>query len=592
MINARLDDLVSDRALVFPGPGEFVGATTVEQVRPLLRQVDAATRGGRWAIGWVSYDATPAFLPELAGFAAADGSLPPAGFWLTDAPQVTTAMQGLPTGGTSTDNWSVDWSAPVHAAKVRSVQTAIAAGETYQANLTTRLSGTLRGDPDAWYAELGRAQRGAFHALLRLDDRAIVSASPERFFRWSGDRLLCSPMKGTAARGADAAADAAARTRLLASAKERAENIMITDLVRNDLGRLARTGTVRVSDLLRAERYPTVWQLVSDVEAELPAGTDLLAIFDTLFPCGSITGAPKISSTALLAELEHGPRGLYCGAIGYVAPPQAPVRAEFAVAIRTAVVDLVEQTISYGVGSGITIDSDPEQEYAELAAKAKVVTEPAPQFGLPAPQFGLIETFGLRTVDGRQELINGERHLQRLAHSAEHFGFVLDLDLLRRQVRQATAGLTGARVRIELAADDRARVSTAELPQPTTRPLRVSVAADLPVDPDSPWVRHKTTVREHYDAARRAFPDADEVIMVNTRGQLTEATTANLLLRFGDRWYTPPSDDGCLPGVARQVMIDSGRLSERSLTVDDLRRADEVALINSLRGWRRVGAID
>ncbi|WP_392508825.1 chorismate-binding protein [Naumannella halotolerans] len=577
--SARLDDLVSDRALVFGGPAEFVGAAQVSQVRPVLEQVEAATRAGRWAVGWVAYDATPAFLPEVSGFPEPDPALPPAGFWITGPPRVTSALSGLPEGRAVAEDWADRWSPAEHRLKVQQVRQAIARGETYQANLTTRLSGRLDGDPAAWYRDLGTAQRGAFHALFTHRDVTVVSASPERFFRWDDDGLLCSPMKGTAAHGPTPAADARAREALITSAKERAENVMITDLLRNDLSRIARLGTVRVSELLRAEPYPTVWQLVSDVRAEPAEGVGLPEIFAALFPCGSITGAPKISSTELLAELEGTARGLYCGTIGYVAPPGSSVRAEFGIAIRTAVVDRRSGRVDYGVGGGITFDSRPADELREIQAKARVVTEPS------AP-FALIETLGLRPVDGAAELINFEAHLRRLADSAAYFGFALDTALVRSRVARAVSGLSAARVRIELARDGAVEVSTAGLPPDPDRPLRLAVASAHPVDPDLVWVHHKTTRRDHCRRAAEAHPEADEVLLINTEGRITEATTANVIVLVDGEWLTPPSSDGCLPGVERGRLLAAGLIRERSLTPEDLASAERIELINSLRGRR------
>ena len=576
--SARFDDLVADRALIFGAPRAELSAVRIDQVGPVLRQVERATAAGAWAAGFVGYDAAAAFLPVPRAPSASDG-LPLAWFMITDPPQVAPALSGLPAEGPGpTGPWQPAWSAAEHRDRVAAIRSAIARGDTYQANLTTTLRGHVPGDPAAFYRQLASAQHGSFHALLRVGDRVVASASPERFFRWSADELLCSPMKGTAPRGVSVAADAVARERLLDSAKERAENVMIVDLLRNDLGRIARTGTVAVSELLRAERYPSVWQLVSDIRAVPAPGVGLAEIFAALFPCGSITGAPKISTAKLLTELEGRGRGLYCGAIGYVAPPGAPVRAEFNVAIRTVVLD-AQGAASYGVGGAITWDSEPAAEWAELAAKARVL-------GQPVAPFALLETFGVAERDGVPTAVNLSAHLARLAASADHFGFAFDRDRVERAVAAALAGVDRARVRLELARDGTAAVRLAPPPDPPARPLALAVHRAEPVDPDNPWLHHKTTNREVHERARAAHPGADEVLLVNRAGMITEATTANVVALIDGKWCTPPTTDGCLPGIERARLLDAGILVERSIPADRLGSAAGLALINSLRGWR------
>jgi para-aminobenzoate synthetase/4-amino-4-deoxychorismate lyase len=266
------------------------------------------------------------------------------------------------------------WSAAEHARAVTAVRERIAAGDTYQCNLTDRLETAFTGDPYALYARLATAQRGAYHAYLDLGRHVIASASPELFFERAGDTIRTRPMKGTAERGRSAAQDREQARRLRSSAKEQAENLMIVDLLRNDLSRIAELGTVTVTDLFTLEPYPTVWQMTSEITARLPPGTGLADIFGALFPCGSITGAPKASSMAIIRELEHSPRGVYCGAIGLIAPPTEPVRARFSVAIRTAVIDRHTGRAVYGAGGGITWGSDPAAEHAELLTKAAILT--------------------------------------------------------------------------------------------------------------------------------------------------------------------------------------------------------------------------
>ena len=369
---ARFDDLTAGTALRCPPPRRVLAAHRPEEVVPVLAEVERATAAGEWAFGHLSYEAAAGLDPGLVVRDPEPDGVPLVWFGLGDPP-VATPPVGVP-GGAPARSWRPDWSDGEHAAAVAVVRDHIAAGETYQCNLTDRLRAEDVGDPEALYADLVLAQRGAANAYLDLGRHVIASASPELFFEWSGDLLRTRPMKGTAPRGSTAAADRAAAAALRASAKEQAENLMIVDLLRNDLGRVARPGTVAVPALFSLERYPTVWQLTSEVTARTRADVGLVDVLRALFPCGSVTGAPKARTMRLIRDLEPTPRGVYCGAIGLVAPPGQQFRARFGVAIRTVVVDRATGRAVYGVGGGITWDSDPAAERAELRAKAAVLT--------------------------------------------------------------------------------------------------------------------------------------------------------------------------------------------------------------------------
>ena len=275
--------------------------------------------------------------------------------------------------GSAALDWRPDWSDADHRRAVERVRERIAAGDTYQVNLTDRLRAPFDGDPTELYADLAAAQAGAHNAYLDLGRHVLASASPELFFDWDGDVLRTRPMKGTAARGFSPDDDRRRGEELRSSAKERAENLMIVDLLRNDVSRVARVGSVDVPALFELEGYPTVWQLTSEITARTRADVGLVDVFRALFPCGSVTGAPKRASMQIVCELEPAPRGVYCGAIGLVAPPGGPFRARFGVAIRTAVVDRERRTAVYGAGGGITWGSDPAAERAELLAKAAIL---------------------------------------------------------------------------------------------------------------------------------------------------------------------------------------------------------------------------
>ncbi|MFQ1002953.1 aminodeoxychorismate synthase component I [Modestobacter sp. SSW1-42] len=370
---ARFDDLAAGRSVRCPPPSRVLTAREPAEVAGVLQEVDASTAAGSWAFGYVAYEAASGLDAQLPGGPSSPGGPPLVWFGLCGEP-VGVAPPTAPAPGGPPAAWRPDWTDAEHAAAVATVRDHIAAGETYQCNLTDRLRSTVPGDPGQLYARLALAQQGAFNAHLDLGRHVVASASPELFFEWAGDRVRTRPMKGTAPRGRTPAEDREQRRRLLASSKERAENLMIVDLLRNDLGRVAETGSVVVDELFTLERYPTVWQLTSQVSARARPGTGLLDLFRALFPCGSVTGAPKRRTMQLIGALEPTPRGVYCGAVGLVAPPSARVRARFGVAIRTAVVDRATGAAVYGAGGGITWGSEAAAERAELLAKAAVLT--------------------------------------------------------------------------------------------------------------------------------------------------------------------------------------------------------------------------
>ncbi|MBB3674813.1 aminodeoxychorismate synthase component I [Modestobacter versicolor] len=573
---ARFDDLRTGRSLRCPPPSRVLTATTPDEVAGVLQQVSDATEAGSWAFGYVAYEAAAGLDPLLPGGSTTAGELPLVWFGLCGEPQEVAPPTPPAEAGAPAGPWLPDWSDDEHARAVETVREHIAAGETYQCNLTDRLRTTAAGDPEQLYARLALAQRGAHNVYLDLGRHVIASASPELFFDWAGDVVRTRPMKGTAPRGRTTAEDREQSSRLRASSKEQAENLMIVDLLRNDLGRVAEVGSVVVDELFTLERYPTVWQLTSQVSARTRPGTGLLDLFRALFPCGSVTGAPKRRTMQLIDDLEPTPRGVYCGAVGLVAPPSAPFRARFNVAIRTAVVDRSTGEGVYGAGGGITWGSVAAAERAELRAKTAVL-------GHDVTEHRLLETLaflpgeGLRTVEG---------HLDRMADSAGWAGFRFDRGAVLALLEQAVAGRAEpARVRVLLSRSGQVEVELQALPPAGPLPVRLALDDD-PVDAASPWLQHKSTRRDVYLTRALRHPEADDVVLVNQHGELTETTTANLALRIGGTWWTPPTSSGCLPGVERVRLLGLGRLHERVLHVGDLRDAEEVAVLNSLRGWR------
>jgi para-aminobenzoate synthetase/4-amino-4-deoxychorismate lyase len=578
---ARFDDLRAGTAVRCPAPDRILVAEHPGDVVDVLAEVDRATDTGRWAFGYVGYEAAAGLDPQLAVHRSTPMGMPLAWFGICDepipVPPLDAAGSAPPIDGRtrSSVQWQPTWTPAEHADGVALIRERIAAGDTFQCNLTVRMSGRVSGDPFAVYRDLALGQRGAHNAYLDLGRFVVASASPELFFERRGDHVLLRPMKGTARRGRHLEEDRHLAHQLRSSPKERAENVMIVDLMRNDIARVAEIGSVEVPTLFTVERYETVLQLTSDVTARLRPGSGLVELFRALFPCGSVTGAPKASSMEIIRAIETSPRGVYCGAIGLVGPPDAQVRARFTVAIRTAVVDTATGEAVYGTGGGITWGSEASAEHAEVLAKAAVLSARPRDFEL------------LETVrhDPQRGLRNRDRHLQRLAASAEHLGFRFDLSTAGQVLDVRLAGEPAARVRVRLGRNGTLEIDVEALPPPSRCPVLLALDDDL-VDPEETWLYHKTTMREPYDRRRERRPDVDDVIMVNTRGELTEVTRASLALELDGRWWTPPLGSGCLPGVERARLLETGRLQERVLHVADLEQAEGLAVLSSLRGWR------
>ncbi|HJR61185.1 MAG TPA: aminodeoxychorismate synthase component I [Vicinamibacterales bacterium] len=581
----------------FCNPLRLITARTAPEVARAIGEVEEAVRDGSYAAGFVTYEAAAAFgLPARP----VAGGLPLVCFGVF-APSSVEPVSRLPFSGEARfGEWqpSIDHYAYLEA--VEAIKSHIEAGDTYQINFTFRMTAPFGGDPSAAMRDLYSGQAGPWSAYVDIGDHVICSASPELFFSLVGERLTCRPMKGTWPRGFWPEQDAARGEELRRSKKNRAENVMIVDMVRNDLGRLARTGSVRPASLFDVERYPLQWQMTSTVEA-VAIQPGPARLFEAMFPCGSITGAPKHSSMQIIRDLESMPRGIYTGAIGYFSPRG---RAHFNVAIRTVVIDRQAGEAEFGVGSGIVWDSVDEDEYDECVLKARmlasagtsargVVDSKARRLrpaGLEAsyvvgdpPGFRLLETILWRPDAGFVLL---EAHLHRLAASAECFGFACDPEEVRELVNDAVEDLRGpSRLRVMLEADGSVLCEAGDL-IPLRDPLRVALARE-PVDRTSVFLYHKTTNRLVYERARASQPEADAVILWNEAGEITEATESNIVIARGAVKVTPPLECGLLPGLRRAELLASGEIVEGRISMQEFLRADEIWLINSVRGWVR-----
>jgi len=459
--------------------------------------------------------------------------------------------------------------------KIEQIKERIAAGATYQVNFTDRIRLRTDVSPAELYLALRRQQPVAYGALVNLAGRSILSLSPELFFRVRDHEITTRPMKGTWPRGLDAAEDALAALALHHDEKNRSEHIMIVDLLRNDLGRICSTGSIRVDGLFSVERYPTLLQMTSTVRGTLRSGIGWHELFRSLFPSGSITGAPKISTMRIIRNLEDSPRGIYTGAIGFIAPTGD---ACFNVAIRTLVVD--KNSATMGVGGGIVYDSDPAAEYAECLLKAAFLTR-------AQPPFDLIET--LLWSDGYTLL---PLHLDRLRLSCEYFDRPFDSAEIEARLHALAATFAPlSRHRVRLTLGPRGQIALTSSPlAPSPTECRVTIAHERTTSTDV-FLRHKTTHRPLYDRLFAAAQQSgfDEVLFRNQRDEVTEGAISNIFVRIEGRLYTPPLACGVLPGVFRRHLLEAvPRAEERILTLADLRAADELFLCNSVRGLRRV----
>lgn len=548
----------------FGVPRQTLVAHTADQVRPLLDAIDALAREGCWCVGYVRYEAAPAFDPALVVHPA-DGPL--AWFGVFD--------QALPwpaenTGAAAQVQWHSGITRAEFDPRMDRIHQAIAAGEFYQVNYTAPMHGELRGDAQSLFWALRRAQPNGYAAWLDTGFEQVLSVSPELFFDWHDGRILVRPMKGTAPRGATAEEDAALKRHLRTSPKELAENVMIVDLLRNDLSRIARPFSVKTPRLFQVQTLPTVFQMVSDVQASTRDATTLTDVFTALFPCGSITGAPKVRAMQMIQAIEPQARGIYCGAIGVVRPGG---HATFNVAIRTVTVRGNEARC--GIGSGITADATADDEWQEWRHKRGFL-ERASQ------AFDLLET--LRLENG--VLRDAEAHLARMARAAAHFGYPFAPDQAARQLQQlAQAQPQGLwRVRVLLAASGELQVQAVALE--ASPPLVQLRLADQAFEAaDSEFVRFKTTQRAHYDAFAPSQPGIFDTLLWNRHGEITECTRGNIALLLDGRWVTPPLRCGLLDGIARARYLKEQRLVEASVRVSDLPRVQALAFINSLRGW-------
>lgn len=554
--------------LSFEAPKRVLSSCATEDVVPIIRQVQNAAASTRmWSVGWLSYEAAPAFDSDLRVRPASEVPL----VWFGEFDEPTILDKLPPPRHIDTSTWQAEMSESDYARAFAVTHQHIARGDTYQVNLSFRMRAHGVTDAYALFHSMVSQQAGRYSFFIDAGRFAVCSASPELFFELSAGEVVCKPMKGTVKREKELASDQTLRHQLHNSEKDRAENVMIVDMVRNDLSRIAQDDSVRVGALFEVEKFPGVLQMVSEVKAVTTA--PLVDIVKAMFPSASITGAPKQSTMEIIACSENSPRGIYTGAVGVITPDD---RAWFNVAIRTAVVDQESQSAEYGVGSGVVWDSQETQEYRECLLKAHVV-------GSGPTRPSLFETL-LWDRAGGYWLV--DYHIERLAESARQFGYPLDPQQVQRRLLAAVEAYDTmqGQLRVRLVLDPVGSMRTEVAPiSAMPRRYRVALARE-PVSSSDIRLVHKTTDRSVYDAAIPVVAGVDDVLLWNERGEITESRIANVLVSLGGVMYTPPIASGVLPGCFRRYLLERAEAVERCVTIEELRGADGVFLANSLRG--------
>lgn len=548
---------------LFTKPIKELKTRSLDQVEFLLQEVEAYQEKGFYAVGYVSYEAAPAFEKKFAVHPA-----PLMGEYLlyfTIHEKVETLP--FPEDYEAVDlpaNWKEEVEAPAYQEAIKTIHHHIRQGDTYQVNYTVQLSQELKSDPLAIYNRLVVEQKAHYNAFIQHDDVSILSISPELFFE-QDDRLLTTrPMKGTTRRGLTNQADLQEAAWLEADPKNRAENMMIVDLLRNDMNRISEIGSEQVTRLCQVEQYSTVWQMTSTIESRLRPEVDLVQTFRALFPCGSITGAPKISTMEIIHKTEKAPRGIYCGTIGILLPKGKRI---FNVAIRT--LQMQGNQAIYGVGGGITWDSKWESEYQETKQKSAVLYR-------QEPRFELLTTGRIH----KGELTFLEQHLTRLREASRYFAYPYDEPKLLKELQEELA-------RLESNLDYRCRIA---LHKNGTFHLVITELTDLPasylqaqlteqkLDLATPFTYFKTSQRDHLSQSNH------EQIFHLPDGTLLETTIGNLVLEIEGQLYTPPAHLPLLDGIYRRHLLETQQVEEKLLTLNDLTDADRIYACNALRG--------
>lgn len=559
--------------ICFTDPIKIITTMKVEEVVSCLLQVEEEISIGHYAAGFLSYEAAPAF--DHSFQVHTGGKMPLLWFGIFKEPN---PFEPKENENFSISKWSPAINGEQYHQEIAKIKEAIKNGDTYQINYTTRLHADFHGDDFAYYKKGASAQDSDYCAYLNIGDYQILSASPELFFRWDGEKIITRPMKGTINRGMTFEEDGENAKWLYHSEKNRAENVMIVDLLRNDLGAIAIPGTVNVDELFSIEKYPTVWQMTSTISANTEKEVGIVDIFKALFPCGSITGAPKISTMKFIANLEDSPRDVYCGAVGYISPQKDAV---FNVPIRTVLINRKTHQAVYGVGGGITWDSTTKDEYEEIVMKAALLTR-------DNPLFDLLES--LKLENGTYFLFN--LHMHRLKKTAQYFNFNISIDDIMNGLSDFAKKNENQCLKVRLLVSKNGKYNIVGEPiVPFEHSLKVKLGTE-PINMNNPFLYHKTTNRQVYQSYKLSHPDVFDILLWNQKGEITEFTNGNIVVEKDGKLYTPPIHSGLLAGTFREQLLKTNIIQEKIVTIQEIKTFTKIWFINSVRGWVKVQFVD
>ncbi len=556
---------------IFDDPVEIISSIDSDSIINQLCHIEKKVNSENlWAAGFLCYEASPAFDPHLKVHAFSE--YPLMTFGLFKHPRALAELPFDDTSDYSFSTWQPAIDESQYLSAIETIKQQIQLGNTYQVNFTFPLYSTFKGSYYSLFKNLVHAQKAPYAALIETESHTICSASPELFFKLDGTRLFSKPMKGTAPRGKYSLKDAQNKRNLKYSTKDRAENVMIVDMIRNDMGRIAELNSVSIPKLYSIEQYPTVYQMTSTVQSRtLVPVSD---IFKALFPCASITGAPKVSTMNIINQLEDHSRGIYTGSIGYISPDK---KAQFNVAIRTLIQNKSTGKAVYNIGSGIVWDSKPNDEFHESLLKAEILNH-------KHEPFHLLETLLWQPQTGYFLL---DIHLKRLRQSARYFGFKINTRyILEKLIHTAESFKNSTRVRLLVDSDGNIEIQSIKIETDLNTTARICFANE-PVDESSVWLYHKTTNRNIYDKHINLNPEYDDVLLYNQKGEITETCMHNLVVNINNVLYTPPVSSGLLAGTFREHLLKKGEIKERILYQSDVIQAKELFLINSVRKWRK-----
>ncbi len=562
-----LDDQITHRLRYYTDPVDLVVAREANEVEAAFAQLIAYHEQGYYLAGYLSYELGFALEPKLAPLMPENRESPLLQFGVFKSVSNDAPADHLYTSQRLDLNLKPEWTQADYSARFNRVMDYIRGGDVYQINLTFPMHGIYDGPAQTLYAAFRHRQKGRYGGIISLGEGPeIISLSPELFFRKEGREMSMRPMKGTRPRALNQADDTRIAEDMRTEAKSQAENLMIVDLLRNDLSRISEPGSVQVPELFALETYPTLHQMTSRVTSRLKAGADFADIFKSLFPCGSVTGAPKIRAMEIIDELEDAPRGAYCGSLGYIDPGG---EACFNVGIRTLVLD--GGKLRYSVGSGLVLDSGAADEYAECLLKADVVR--------PQERY-LIETLHWDTAIGFARL---PRHKKRMQKAAKTLGYKFSSKRFDLTLQKVSA-MTAQRVRLSLSKNGNFTLQHSDYVEATDLKLSLS---KHPLTPDVQMTGHKISARQFYDGERgrvNTHTGADEVLFLNANHELCEGSYTSLFLEKDGQLLTPALSSGILPGILREEFVETGKAKEAILTLNDLLCADKIYLGNSLRG--------